>query len=70
MTAFLRLVWAEVVGLFIDDGALAAACALLIAGLAVAVLVLQLPAIVAGILLLAGCLGILAWSVMQAARNG
>lgn len=63
----LRLIWDEIIGLFVDDAALALSCVVLIA-LAVA-LGLAVPPIYAGILLLAGCVAILGWSVWRAVRG-
>jgi hypothetical protein len=62
-------IWTEAVGLIIDDSALAALCAGLIAVLAAAVLWLSHPPLIAGALLLVGCIAILAWSVGRAARK-
>ena len=62
---FLRTVWQEGLGLFVDDGALAALCICLILILTVAVLTAGLSGFVGGILLGAGCVGILAWSVLR-----
>ncbi len=63
---FLKSFWDEAVGLFVDDGALAALCAGLIAILAVGVILLGLPGVAAGMILLVGCVVILAWSVVRA----
>lgn len=63
---FLRTVWQEGVGLFVHDGALAALCVCLILMLTVAVLTMALSGFIAGVLLGAGCVGILAWSVLRA----
>ena len=64
----LKSILEEVVGLFIDDGMLALLCVVLIAVVTVAILLLGLPGLWGGILLLAGCIAILAWSVARAAR--
>lgn len=66
---FLKSLWEEGIGLFIDDGALAGSCAGLIAILAVAVISLGLPGVWAGLILLAGCVAILTWSVLRALRR-
>jgi len=67
--ALLIAIWKETIGLFIDDGRLALLCVVLIAGLGSAVLWLSLPPLLAGFALLAGCIAILGWSVMAAARQ-
>ena len=66
---FLKSFWDEAIGLFVDDGALAALCAGLIAILAIAVVTLHLPGVVAGLILLVGCVAILTWSVRRALRR-
>jgi len=67
--AFLKSIWEEGIGLFVDDGALAALCVTLIAVLAAAVLLLGLPGLYAGVILGIGCILILAWSVVRALRS-
>ena len=67
--ALLLSIWNEAFGLFVDDGALAALCVGLIAVLGAAVLWLSLAPMLAGLLLLAGCVAILAWSVITAAEK-
>lgn len=62
-------IWTETIGLFVDDGALALLCVALIAVLSAAVLWLSLPAVIAGCLLLAGCVAILGYSVLSAVRR-
>ncbi|MER9657482.1 hypothetical protein NKJ26_29170 [Mesorhizobium sp. M0152] len=57
----------EFVGMFIDDGSLALLALVLIAGVTAAVKLLALPPLLGGILLLIGCLVILAQSVRRAA---
>jgi Flp pilus assembly protein TadB len=64
----LRTAFAELVGLFIDDGALALAVLVLVGVVAAAVRWAGLPALTGGVLLLAGCLAILAESLHRAAR--
>jgi len=61
-------IWTELLGLFVDDGALAVHCVALIAFVAFAVLVLSLPPVAGGLMLLIGCIGILAASINRAAR--
>lgn len=66
----LRAILAEIVGLFVDDGALALALVLWCAGVGVAVLAapgLSMP--VAAAMLLAGCVCILLSNVLLAARK-
>jgi hypothetical protein len=58
-----------IIGLFIDDGSLALWAVLLIAVASGAVLWLGLPALWGGVLLLAGCIAILAASVLRAVRR-
>lgn len=55
------------VGMFIDDGSLALLALVLIAGVTAAVKLLALPPLLGGIVLLIGCLAILAQSVRRAA---
>ncbi|GGF50803.1 hypothetical protein GCM10007301_07740 [Azorhizobium oxalatiphilum] len=66
---FLRSVIAELLGMFIDDGALALASVALIAVVALAVEVAGTPPLASSVLLLAGCLAILLESVRRAARK-
>jgi hypothetical protein len=65
----LRAIVDEVLGMFIDDGALAAFSVVLIATAAVIALLLPIPALWAGLLLLIGCVVLLAWSVLRAVRR-
>ena len=65
----LRLILKELVGMFIDDGSLATLALLLIVAITAAVKLLALPPLAGGILLLAGCLAILLYSVRRAARR-
>lgn len=65
MTAF-RRVCAEIAGMFVDDARLALFQALLIAVLAIWVKLGSLPPVWGSILLLLGCLAILAESVFRA----
>lgn len=68
----LKSFWKEAIGLFVDDELLAGLCVALIAVATVAVLWLTIPPLVAGVVLLIGCILILGWSVARAAgrRNG
>ncbi|TPO03094.1 hypothetical protein [Mesorhizobium sp. B1-1-5] len=65
----IRLVFNELVGMFVDDGNLALLALILIALIAAAVKFLGLPPLVGGFLLLAGCLAILLQSTRRAARG-
>ena len=66
---FLRTVWKEFVGLFVDDGALALLVILLVAVVVVVVKILSVPASVGAFLLLIGCLGVLALSLVRTIRK-
>ncbi len=66
---FLRIALQELIGMFIDDGALALLSIVLIAVIAVAVEYAGLPGFAGGILLLIGCIVILAESTYRAARK-
>ena len=59
-----RLILKELIGMFIDDGSLALLALVLIAA---AVELLALPPLLGGVLLLFGCIAILAGSVRRAA---
>ena len=61
-----RAMLGEFIGLFVDDGALALLVAVLIVAVAVAVKLMGLSAIVGGFVLLIGCLGVLALSLVRA----
>ncbi|TPJ69580.1 hypothetical protein [Mesorhizobium sp. B2-6-2] len=65
----IRLVFNELVGMFVDDGNLALLALILIALITAAVKFLGLPPLVGGFLLLAGCLAILLQSTRRAARG-
>jgi hypothetical protein len=64
-----RAVVSEVLGLFIDDGSLALLSLCLIAGVTVLITLLGLPPLWGGLLLLLGCLAILAESAFRASRR-
>ncbi len=66
----LGVVGAELVGMFIDDGRLALLAVALIALVSAAVLLLGFPALWGGGVLLAGCIAILATSILRAAAPG
>lgn len=63
-----RIILDEAIGMFVDDGMLALLCAVLIAVVTAAILLLGLPGLWGGVLLLAGCIAILAWSVLRAVK--
>jgi hypothetical protein len=65
----IRLVFKELIGMFVDDGSLALLALILIALIAAAVKLLALPPLIGGVLLLAGCLAILLESTRRAARD-
>ena len=67
--SFLASAFKELIGMFIDDGALALLSILLIAIIAAAVEFAGLPGLTGGLLLLAGCILILAESIWRAARG-
>ncbi|HVO04304.1 MAG TPA: hypothetical protein VMT54_19060 [Candidatus Cybelea sp.] len=64
-----RAILAELVSLFIDDGALALLAVLLIAAVAAAVKLFTLPPLAGALLLFAGCIAILADSLRRAAAK-
>jgi hypothetical protein len=63
---FIRLIVKEIIGMFVDDGSLALLAVLLVAAVTVGVKLLSLPPLAGGVLLLAGSIAILAWSVRRA----
>ena len=67
--SMLRLIVSELFGMFVDDGSLAILVGVLIALVSLAVVGLGLPALSGGLLLAAGCVGILAWSVLRAVAS-
>lgn len=69
MMTILKTAFRELVGLFIDDGALALAAFLLILLVVAAVKLAHVNGLIAAILLLIGCLLIVAESVARAART-
>ncbi len=64
-----RLVYNEVVGMFIDDGALALLSLILIAAVTAVVKFTAVSALWGALALLVGCLAILAESVRRASRR-
>jgi hypothetical protein len=65
----IRIVFGELVGMFVDDGNLALLALILIALITAAVKLLALPPLIGGLLLLVGCLAILLESARRAARG-
>ncbi|MGV8988456.1 MAG: hypothetical protein ACOH2H_19480 [Cypionkella sp.] len=65
----LRLIWKELVSMFIDDGALAAQVAILVGTVTLCVLLLGFPALWTAALLIPGCAAILGASVMRAKKK-
>jgi hypothetical protein len=65
----LKLISAEVLGLFIDDGNLAVLSLLLVAVVTGLVKLIGLPPLWGGLLLLVGCLAILAESARRGSRR-
>ena len=65
----LSLIIKELVGMFIDDGALALLSVLLIVAVTVVVRFASLPPLFGGVALLIGCLAILFESVRRATRS-
>lgn len=66
---WLKLIWDEALGLFVDDGALAFQVVVLIALVAGAVKLLGLSPLLGGVLLLAGCLAVLGLSLSRKVRG-
>jgi hypothetical protein len=69
LVSLVRTILGELVHLFVDDGSLALLVALLIAAIAAAVKFLTLPAFDGAVLLLLGCIVILADSLRRAAAK-
>jgi hypothetical protein len=67
--AWVKLIWDEMVGMFVDDGALALQAAVLIGVVAVGVKTLGVPPLLGGIVLLAGCILALALSIVRKTRG-
>ncbi|MGV8953832.1 MAG: hypothetical protein ACOH2M_22225 [Cypionkella sp.] len=59
----------EALGMFIDDGALALLAAVLIGIVGIAAVVIHMPGLVICLALLTGCVAILAYSAIRAARR-
>lgn len=65
----LRAILDETLGMFIDDGALALLAAVLIGVAGVAAVVIHVPGLAICLALLVGCVAILAYSAIRAARR-
>ncbi|WFU07911.1 hypothetical protein QA646_11335 [Rhizobium sp. CB3090] len=65
----IRILISELIGMFIDDGSLAAFSLILVIAVAGAVKLLALPPLIGGLLLLLGCLAILVHSVRRAVKR-
>ncbi|MEF0942512.1 hypothetical protein [Rhizobium sp. BR 362] len=65
----IRIALSELIGMFIDDGSLAAFSLILVILVAGAVKLLALPPLIGGLLLLLGCLAILVYSVRRAVKR-
>jgi hypothetical protein len=67
--SILRIAFKELIGMFIDDGALALFCLLLVLGVGLAAKFGLIGPTAGAVLLVAGCLSVLAESVARAARR-
>ncbi|AYG60048.1 hypothetical protein QD460_28240 [Rhizobium jaguaris] len=65
----IRIAISELIGMFIDDGSLAAFSLILVIVVAGAVKLFALPPLIGGLLLLLGCLAILVYSVRRAVKR-
>ena len=65
----LEAVWRELLGLFVDDGALALEILAVVMLAAISVALAPNAPLAAGIILLLGCLGVLSASVARAVRR-
>ena len=65
----LGAVWRELLGLFVDDGALALEILAVVMLAAISVVLAPNTPLAAGVILLLGCLGVLSASVARAARR-
>jgi hypothetical protein len=65
----LGAVWRELLGLFVDDGALALEILAVVMLAAISVALAPNAPLAAGVILLLGCLGVLSASVARAARR-
>jgi len=65
----IRIAISELIGMFVDDGSLAALALLLILAVTAAIKLAALPPLIGGVLLLLGCVAILAYSVRGAVNR-
>jgi hypothetical protein len=65
----LGAVWGELLGLFVDDGALALEILAVVMLAAISVALAPNAPLAAGVILLLGCLGVLSVSVARAVRR-
>jgi hypothetical protein len=65
----LRAIVDETLGMFIDDGALALLAVVLIGVVGIASVLIHVPELVICLALLVGCVAILAYSAIRAARR-
>lgn len=65
----IKIIWGETLGMFVDDGALALQAVVLIAVITSAVKLLGVPAFWGGVMLLPGCMAVLALSLMRKTRS-
>ena len=65
----IKMIWHETLGMFVDDGALALQAMVLIAAVAASVKLLGMSALLGGVLLLVGCLVVLALSLLRKTRG-
>ena len=61
----IKIIWDETLGMFVDDGALALQAVVLIAAVTASVKLLGMSALLGGVLLLVGCLVVLALSLLR-----
>ncbi|MEO8245436.1 MAG: hypothetical protein ABI832_24455 [bacterium] len=64
-----KQIWSELVGMFVDDGALATQIAVLVAAVTGAVKLIGIPPLWAATFLIPGCVVILATSIKRARRK-
>jgi uncharacterized membrane protein YgdD (TMEM256/DUF423 family) len=65
----IRIAISELIGMFIDDGSLATLALVLVLAVTAAIKLAALPPLIGGVLLLIGCLAILAYSVRRAVKR-
>lgn len=65
-----KLIWGEVVGLFVDDGFLAIAILVVVGGAAVLAFGFRTSGELVGAVLVLGCIGVLVGSAVRGLRRG